>query len=671
MSGTLVRLLSAGVLLVAAVGGIACEDSDDIIKPPADAAGADAAGAGGAVGAGGSGGGPGADTAGPADDTGVATDVPAPSSDGPAATFALTILHTNDLHSHLQGHYPEADYTPASTGDDVTLGGFARIASAIGAHKAAAKMAGRDVLLLDGGDFMMGTLFELAGTQLAAELRLMQAVGYDAVAMGNHELDWTPAGLAAILNAATNPAIPGAITFPVLASNVKFDAVSTDDDGLEQLRTLGVFTRKLIKTLPGGLKVGFFGLLGAQAQQFSPTASPLTFDKIEVASQVMVTELRTVDKVDLVIALSHSGIGSDGQGEDRELAKKVPGIDVIISGHTHQKLDAPAIEGKTIIVTAGSYGEYLGRLDLQVKKQGEVVTAVTVGDYKLQTIDDSIPGAPAVQAEVENLITKLNASLPVPYKANVAETSVDLTLTPFAESGLGELVTDSMLAAAQALDPDPTDVPVIAVEVNGQIRAPLLKGKTGKLWLADAFQVTPLGIGPDRLPGAPLVTYYLNGKDLRAGLEISAGADLLGDDVYTMQLSGLEADYDLKGGLLTRVKGLRLVHKDGTKEMINPMDATKCYKVVTSLQLAGLFNLVGGLTGGLLSVQGKEKDCATPANVFNHLVDSNPAMPGVQETKQYQVFLGYLAKLPDTDANGIPNIPMSYASPAGRITVTK
>jgi 5'-nucleotidase/UDP-sugar diphosphatase len=649
MSGTLLRLVSAGVFFAAALGGVACEDSDDLQTPKADAA-ADAPG-----------GSP--DSAGGNPDTAPGADA------GPAQTFALTILHTNDLHSHLQGHYPEADYTPATAGDDTTLGGFARIAAAIRTHKTAALGAGRDVLLLDGGDFMMGTLFELAATQVAAELRLMQAVGYDAATMGNHELDWTPAGLAAILKAATTG--EDKITFPVLASNVDFDPASPDDDALEQLKTAGVLPRKFIKTLPGGLTVGFFGLLGKQAQLFSPTAKPLTFAAIEIASQAMVNELRNTDHVDLVVALSHSGIGSDGQGEDRELAKMVPGIDIIISGHTHQKLEAPVVEGKTIIVTAGSYGEYLGRLDVAVTKQGGVVTT-TVADYKLLPMNDDTAGDAVTQAKIDGLIAQLDASLPVKYRTPVAQTAADLTLSPFTESGLGELVTDSMLAAAQALDPDPSDVPVIAVEVNGQIRAPLLKGKTGKLWFADVFQVTPLGIGPDLQPGAPLVTYYLHGKDLRAGLEISAGADKLGDDVYTMQFSGLGADYNMNGDLLHRVTALRLLNPDGSKKAdIDINDTTKCYKVVTSLQLAGLFDLVGKLTGGLLSVQGKLKDCMTPAKVLERVIDSDPVTAGMQELKEFKALLGYLAKLPDTDMDGIPNIPMSYAMPAGRIKLSQ
>ncbi|HEY0706112.1 MAG TPA: metallophosphoesterase, partial [Polyangia bacterium] len=434
----------------------------------------------------------------------------APAADlGSPTTFSLTILHTNDLHSHLQGHGPEKDYTPLTPNDDTTVGGFARLATAIGTYRAMAAAAGREVLLLDGGDFMMGTLFQLAGTTAAAELSLMQAVGYDAVAVGNHEYDWTPAGLAGILQAA----VQRNVTLPVLASNLRFSPVSTEDDGLEMLLDPGPLKRKFIKTLPSGLKVGFFGLLGAQAQSFAPAARPLTFDAINASATAMVNELRTVDKVDLVIALSHAGISSMGQGEDRELARAVPGIDIIISGHTHEVLAQPVVQGKTIIVTAGSYGRFLGRLGVDVVKQGGVTTSVSVASYNLLPINDQIPGAPQVQAAIDQVIAGLDMSLApsgVTYAKPVVQTTFDLDLGSYGESGLGNLITDAYLAAARQLDPDPaTDPTQFAIEVNGQIRAPILKGTTGAVWFADLFRVTPLGIGPDRRPGSPLVTYYL------------------------------------------------------------------------------------------------------------------------------------------------------------------
>src|SRR5690349_10605925 len=122
---------------------------------------------------------------------------------GAGAAQKLVILHTNDLHSHLQGFGPEQDYTPLDVDDDETVGGAARLAAAIGAARAQAAKDETPVLLLDAGDFMMGTLFELLGTQAAPELSLLQALDYDAVTLGNHEFDWTPRGLAGILAAAT------------------------------------------------------------------------------------------------------------------------------------------------------------------------------------------------------------------------------------------------------------------------------------------------------------------------------------------------------------------------------------------------------------------------------------------------------------------------------------
>jgi 2',3'-cyclic-nucleotide 2'-phosphodiesterase (5'-nucleotidase family) len=119
-----------------------------------------------------------------------------------------------------------------------------------------------------------------------------------------------------------------------------------------------VIQTKMVKTV-GGLKVGFFGLLGANAAEVTPQKAPLTFEAIDVAAARMVKELRETDNVDVVIALSHSGIDHEGHGEDEVLARKVPGIDVIISGHTHDTLAQPAQVGRTLIVTAGSYTAYL------------------------------------------------------------------------------------------------------------------------------------------------------------------------------------------------------------------------------------------------------------------------------------------------------------------------
>ena len=236
-------------------------------------------------------------------------------SPAPPVTQNLVILHTNDIHSYLMGASPEADYTPATVGDDTTTGGMARLSSAIKSARTSAAASKTPVLLLDAGDFMMGTLFETISTKAAAELAMMNALGYDATTIGNHELDWGPDGLAAILQTA----VANGKTVPIVASNMVFDPGAPGNDNLQALAKPGVIMTKLVKTV-GALKVGIFGLLGKSAALVAPLKAPADVHRHQTASAQMVNELRQVDKVDLVIALSHSGIFSDGTGEDADLA---------------------------------------------------------------------------------------------------------------------------------------------------------------------------------------------------------------------------------------------------------------------------------------------------------------------------------------------------------------
>jgi 5'-nucleotidase/UDP-sugar diphosphatase len=577
----------------------------------------------------------------------------------PGTPQKLLILHTNDIHSHLMGWAPEADYTPTSPNDDSTRGGMARLASAIGGAKASAAADGTPVLLLDAGDFMMGTLFEFLALQASPELTFMHALGYDATTIGNHELDWTPHGLAGILKSA----VTNNVTFPILSSNMNFSATDPADDELAALADAGVIQTKLVKTV-GGLKVGFFGLLGADGVRATPQSKPLTFDAIDVAAARMVKELRETDKVDLVIALSHSGIDHNGQGEDAVLAGKVPGIDVIISGHTHETLAQPARVGDTIIVTAGSYSAYLGELSLTVTPSGTpgAQPTVTVDGYTLRNIDDTIPGDPTTQGAVDAYIAGLDMSLApsgLAYKKVVASTAADLPLPSRQEAPVGNLVTDAYRTITTALQP--SDPPAIAVEANGALRAPILAGKTGKIWLADLFRVTPLGIGPDQIPGYSLVTFYLNAKDIRSGLELGGAPEVVPGEFF-LQVSGLKVEYDMSKPLFGRVSSLKL--GDQTLDL---NDTATCYKVVTISYVAGLLGAVEGLTSKLLKVTAKDKDCATPVDPTTRFVDADPSKDGVQELKHWQAVLKYVSSFPDANGDGVPDVPAPYAAPQGRI----
>jgi 5'-nucleotidase len=584
-------------------------------------------------------------------------------------TQDIVILHTNDIHSYLMGASPEADYTPATTGDDATLGGMARLATAVSTARASAAATQTPVLLLDAGDFMMGTLFETISTGAAAELSMMHALGYDATTIGNHELDWGPDGLAAILQTA----VTGGASVPIVASNLTFDASDPGDDNLQALAAAGVISTKLVKTVGGsngmgGIKVGIFGLLGPGAAEVAALKAPLIFDDIAAASARMVADLRNNDKVDVVIALSHSGIFADGTGEDADLANAVSGIDVIVSGHTHDQLAAPVQIGGTLIVTAGCYTNHLGELRLTIRKgpnPGDPTT-VAMSDYRLQAIDDQIPGDAATQTAVEGYVQAVDgafAGTGLSYHQVMGTTSVDLSLPVSAEAPIGNLVTDAYRTVTAALEPGAP--PAIAIEGNGQIRSDLRKGKSGVIEFADLFRVLPDGIGPDQKPGYPLVTFYLNAKDLASGLEFDASQDVVPRDFF-LQVSGLSATYDVSRPAFARVTGVALTTASGSQPL-DLTDTATCYKVVTTNYVAGFLGLVSSQTGGLLSVTAKDADCATPIDPTTRFVDADPATAGVQELKGWQALLEYVGGFPDTTGDLIPDVPAAYGATQGRI----
>jgi len=163
---------------------------------------------------------------------------PAAAADG-KKTF--TILHTNDLHSNFIGLGPASDYSPFILNDDKTRGGFARLAALIAERKEARKSQG-PVLMLDGGDYSMGTAFGAAIRETGAELQLMSRMGYDATTIGNHEYDLGPDGLAMAIDVAVKAGrIPA-----VVASNANFAAVDAALTDLQRLAKDGVIRRYLV-----------------------------------------------------------------------------------------------------------------------------------------------------------------------------------------------------------------------------------------------------------------------------------------------------------------------------------------------------------------------------------------------------------------------------------------
>ncbi|MFH1466128.1 MAG: metallophosphoesterase [Pseudomonadota bacterium] len=196
----------------------------------------------------------------------------------------VTILHTNDWHSHLLGYGPEAEYTPGSTGDDTTVGGMARIKTLADEIRGASP---DPVLMFDAGDWMEGSLFQLLATSQAAELQMMQLMGYDAITIGNHEWSWGPGILATMIQ--RGDAL--GVTVPIVASNILPDATSAEDDPLEALLDSGRIETTRVLTLDNGLTIGLFGILGEEAASVAPGATPVTFEVPAVAAAQAVADL--------------------------------------------------------------------------------------------------------------------------------------------------------------------------------------------------------------------------------------------------------------------------------------------------------------------------------------------------------------------------------------------
>ncbi len=574
----------------------------------------------------------------------------------------ITILHTNDLHSNALGLSPNLDYNPRIAGGDATAGGYARLAAVLTRERA--KRSG-PTLTLDGGDFLMGTPFHLLAREESIELRLMKALDYDAVVLGNHEFDLKPRGLAQIIAAA---AAKGAIPNLLLA-NAVFSAKSDKDDSLE-----AEFKKGLVKPYividRGGVRVGIFGIMGKDAAEKAPFAAPVKFsDPVEVASK-MVRELREKEKVDLVVCLSHSGVKEKVKG-DEFLAEKVPGIDVIVGGHSHTRLDQPLLVNSTLIVQVGGYGKHLGALDL-VLDQGRI----TLKEYKLHPVDAATVGNTAIQNQVERFILDIDQRIlkdkGLGFYKTIAETAFDIPIKE-EESPLGNLIADATrwYANRYVYDPkDPQTKVVAAIDSNGLIREDLLRGKTGKLAVTDIFRTLPMGIGMDDTMGYPLITCYLYAEEIKKGLEVLTSVHPLKGSSYFLQVSGLKFTYNPRRMLFDRVTGIWLGSEDeGWKPLDYSEKNRQLYQVAANIYNATFLKIIGGFTYNILTIVPKDRHGQPIADLAHSRIDADKTRPGIQEVKQWLGLMEYIAGFPDANGNGIPDVPDKYKGKLGRVVI--
>lgn len=580
-----------------------------------------------------------------------------------AAEKLLTIVHTNDMHSHFQGFSPETDYRPFDIGTDRTQGGWARVATIITNTK---KEKDHPVLVFDAGDFSMGSLFHMLTREEAFELRLLKMMGYDAVTLGNHEFDLKPKGLAAMLMASkAHDGLPQIVFASAIFDPTKPQLKSLQDAFAEAgVKPYTVITR-------GDLKIGVFGLFGKDAVEFSPFAKPLTFsDPVKAASE-MVHILRTKEKVDMVVCLSHGGLRVNPKfSEDEILAGKVKGIDVIISGHTHTKLDQPIIVGDTIIVQAWCYGKQVGILDI-AWSNGKV----TVKKYTPVPVNSAVSADARIQKVINSFRQKLDheflGPLKLSYNQVIAETRWDLSLAA-EESPLGNLLADSIRRAVNRVDSDPKSpgsLVRVAVESNGIIRDDLLRGTTGKISVGDLTRTFPLGIGLDDSMGYPLISFYLYGYEIKRATEILTSIrPLKHNDDYFLQVSGIKFEYNPHRMFFDRVTAIEIGSEE---EGYHPLDYGQSnknlYRVAANIYNATFLKMVGRFTYSFLEIIPKDKNGQPIDDLAEALVDTDKTKPGIQELKEWICLIDYVQSFKDENGNGLPDMPDKYSHKLGRI----
>ena len=563
----------------------------------------------------------------------------------------IVILHTNDIHSRLTGYAPESAYTPLTVNDDKTVGGFARIATVIKTEKE--KSVGI-TLVVDAGDFLMGTLFQGLEPKTGFQLRLMKNMGYDIACVGNHEFDYGPEKLAEIVNSGIQQ---GGIP-PLLLSNAVFDKKDKRDDSLEKLFIENIIgTKKIIER--DGLKIGFFSLMGKVADDNAAFAVPVTFSKQIPLAIKMVKELRA-EKCDLIICLSHSGVDMDKSGnwtgEDVKLAEKVKGIDVIISGHTHTKLEKPLMVNGIPVVQAGENGQYVGRLVL-----GYNNGKVTVDDYTLIPIDDRIAGDPYVNQQIEAQKEVINEEILRPigldYEKKVAETDFLLECNELGDikgSNLGPLVADAIHSYINNHVKEGVDVSMVAVGVIRDKIVPVYQTAP------DIFRVMSMGSGKDNVPGYPLAKLFVKGRELKNILEIllMAGNSTPANYCY---YSGIRVELNPDKGLLKKISRIQIIHTDGKTEDVDfSKKNQELYSIAANSYMLEFVGIIKKMSFGLINVVPKDANGNPILDMKSAVIDFDENRDGIQEGKEWLALMEYLGSMKDTNGNGIPDIDNKY-----------
>lgn len=582
-------------------------------------------------------------------------------------TNVTTILFTHDLHSH---------FLPQPTAEGGESGGYARLKTVIDEKRAMNPAA----LLVDGGDFSIGSLIQTLYTTQAAELRTMGAMGYDAVTIGNHEFDHKGTGFAEMLNsakAAQQAAVElllvdarpledmdayrerfGPVT-PVLPTLLEANYAPADDNpdrAFIRSAMEGYGVTDCMTLERGGVTYGLFGLMGVDSDECAPTSGFTRTDAAKAAKRCV--ETLKGEGAEIIVCLSHSGTGDSlASSEDEELAKAVDGIDVIVSGHTHSTLAEPLVVNDTYIVSSGPYCQNLGSLTFSWDGSGEK----RLLDYRLIPIDETVAENPEIAGFVEQWKDMVGetylARYGLTYDEVLTRSDYDLNTPASAvqeNNGLGTLVSDAFLWADRTLNAAYADSPhTVSVTADGVLRANL---PAGDLTAAMAFDVLSMGVGEDGTSGFPLVAVYLTGKELKAAMEVDASVTPI-MPAAQLYMSGAKYAFNTKRMFFNRIYDTALTdvtfHETGMGNAYE-IDDNALYRVVTGMYSAQMLGTVKSKSMGLLSLEPKQADGAPVTDFADCILYDEDG----NELKEWYALAAYLEQF------GEDGLPDRYADPA-------
>ncbi|MBY6134986.1 5'-nucleotidase/apyrase family protein [Nocardioides marinus] len=455
-----------------------------------------------------------------------------------AAEFKLTILHTNDIHSRIESiNKYDSTCGAEDEAEGKCFGGVARIMTKVTERRAA--LEGQNVLLLDAGDPFQGSLFYTT-YKGAAEAEFMEAIGYDAMAVGNHEFDDGPAGLEKFVDA---------VSFPVISGNLDL----TSEPALK-----GKVGNHVVLEV-GGEKIGIISALATDTVETSSPGPNVVFqDEIEsLQADVAALEAEGVNKI---IALTHVGLP-----KDLEIAEKVEGIDVVVGGHSHTLLSNtsdkaagpyPTMAGDVPVVQAYAYSKYLGELTVTFDDAGNV----TAAEGEPILLDASV----TPDADIAARVAEMGAPIEEMKTRVVAETTEAVEGSREAcrsgECAMGNLVADAMLARVK--DQGVT----IAFQNGGGLRASI---DQGEVTMGEVLSVLPFQ--------NTLSTFQVTGQTLIDALE--NGVSQIEDGAGRFpQVAGMKFAFDASKEAGARVSDVMV--KEG--ESWTEIDPAKTYNVVSN-----------------------------------------------------------------------------------------